>query len=139
MYTHGRFPVGWCCPVDASGRGLSAERADSCAGEARVNFKLFVCAPFHVDVGLVHRTYIYQRMHHALKIQEILLNILHHCPLSVRAALAKPCRAFKDPALDTLWQFLFSLAPLAQCLPEVSHQVSSWHKVRRFKVFVTVV
>ncbi|KAN0090739.1 hypothetical protein V8E55_004305 [Tylopilus felleus] len=67
-------------------------------------------------------------MHHALKIQEILLNILHHCPLSVRAALAKPCRAFKDPALDTLWQFLFSLAPLAQCLPEVSHQVSSWHK-----------
>lgn len=70
-------------------------------------------------------------MHHALEIQEILLNILGHCysPGKRREtadlpALARTCRAFKEPALDVLWEELDNLAPLARCIPEVSHERS---------------
>ena len=64
-------------------------------------------------------------MHHALEIQEILLNIFGHCrrPLmqgSMRGsdlpALARTCRTFKEPALDVLWEELRNPYPLAQCL-----------------------
>ena len=71
-------------------------------------------------------------MHHALEIQEILSNIFDHFfPVDDRAAatnlaaLARTCRAFKGPALDLLWRSLDDLSPLARCLPEASHELSS--------------
>lgn len=68
-------------------------------------------------------------MHHALEIQEILLIIFGQCHPPDTAALARTCRAFKEPALDVLWEVLCDLSPLAQCLPEAS-QLSSEDKVR---------
>ncbi|KAF8439808.1 hypothetical protein L210DRAFT_3540386 [Boletus edulis BED1] len=72
-------------------------------------------------------------MHHALQIQEILLNIFGHCrapdeehELFHVAAMARTCRIFKEPALDVLWEELYyTLSPLARCLPEASHKSSS--------------
>ncbi|KAF8142030.1 hypothetical protein EV363DRAFT_1150353 [Boletus edulis] len=68
-------------------------------------------------------------MHHALQLQEILLNIFgHHYPgldTSDLAALARTCRAFKEPALDVLWEDLNDLSPLLRCVPEASRQISS--------------
>ena len=71
-------------------------------------------------------------MHHALEIQEILLNIFDHrrlldywkSPGPDLVALARTCRAFKEPALDVLWKELNSLSPIAQCIPAASHPVS---------------
>jgi hypothetical protein len=34
------------------------------------------------------------------------------------AALARTCRAFKEPALDVLWEDIEELRPLLLCLPE---------------------
>ncbi|KAF8550082.1 hypothetical protein OG21DRAFT_1514508 [Imleria badia] len=77
-------------------------------------------------------------MHHALEIQEILLNIVAHCyspgrrryTASNLVSVARTCRAFKEPALDVLWKDLDDLSPLAQCLPEASHQLEPIpHKV----------
>ncbi|KAF8441630.1 hypothetical protein L210DRAFT_3644884 [Boletus edulis BED1] len=61
-------------------------------------------------------------MHRALEIPEILLNIFGHLyyPTTDLAALVRTCRAFKDPALDVLWETLYDLSPLAQCVPEAS-------------------
>ena len=89
-------------------------------------------------------------MHHALEIQEILLNIFGHydphpwtadgcSDLRRLARLARTCRAFKEPALDILWQNLRGLAPLAQCLPEASHEMRQGNLVRWFQVIVTLV
>ncbi|KAF8125921.1 hypothetical protein EV363DRAFT_1349106 [Boletus edulis] len=71
-------------------------------------------------------------MHPALQIQEILLNIFGHCfppsgweATTDLAALARTCHAFKDPALDVLWEELFDLSPLARCLPEACYQEST--------------
>ncbi|KAF8121624.1 hypothetical protein EV363DRAFT_1405755 [Boletus edulis] len=70
-------------------------------------------------------------MHHALEIEEIFLNIFDHCDYMdgvwrwrdnpTLASLARTCRAFKEPALNLLWEELIHLSPLAQCLPEASH------------------
>ena len=67
---------------------------------------------------------IYLLMHHALEIQEILLNIIRHCYPPGRwgvapdlPILARTCRAFKDPALDVLWEELHDFSPLVRCLP----------------------
>ena len=84
-------------------------------------------------------------MHHALEIDEILLNIFAHCnpprfknyrhvgrPFGIAldlVALARTCRMFKEPALDVLWSELSDLCPLAQCLPEVSYQITPGFKV----------
>ncbi|KAF8550085.1 hypothetical protein OG21DRAFT_1488059 [Imleria badia] len=66
-------------------------------------------------------------MHRAFEIYEILLDIFVHCrpglPSRRRAspdllALARTCRAFKEPALDVLWEELDNLSPLVRCLPE---------------------
>ena len=71
-------------------------------------------------------------MHHALYLEEILLNIFGHCSppeslhrLSQRrrytadlAVLARTCQTFKEPALNLLWKELVDLSPLARCLPE---------------------
>ena len=70
-------------------------------------------------------------MHHAPRIQEILLNIFGHCcPTSPHwgpdrrrftatlAALARTCRVFKESALDVLWTELVDLTPLPRCIPE---------------------
>ncbi|KAF8555288.1 hypothetical protein OG21DRAFT_1507825 [Imleria badia] len=63
-------------------------------------------------------------MHHVLQIQEIVLNIFGHCRLptwessaSDLPTLARTCRAFKEPALDVLWEELLDPSPLAICLP----------------------
>ncbi|KAF8124959.1 hypothetical protein EV363DRAFT_1177295 [Boletus edulis] len=75
-------------------------------------------------------------MHHALQIQEILLNIFGHCCQSSEVtgdlflcsgfeALPRTCRAFKEPALDVLWEELFELSPIVRCVPKASHQLSS--------------
>ncbi|KAF8441755.1 hypothetical protein L210DRAFT_3760254 [Boletus edulis BED1] len=76
-------------------------------------------------------------MHHALKIQEILFNIFGHCDQCTdQASLARTCHAFKEPALDMLWETLpHDLSPLARCLPEASHpltpQSSMWYMFTR--------
>lgn len=87
-------------------------------------------------------------MHHALRLEEILLNIFGQCysprPTSRQrasratadlAALARTCRTFKEPALDVLWTELVNLAPLARCLPEASHRVYPGYAVGWFLVF----
>ena len=89
-------------------------------------------------------------MYHALEIQEILSNIFSHYDpypwtaagrndLRLLAALARTCRTFKEPALDMLWQNLRDLSPLAQCLPEASHEVHRGNLVRWSQVLVTLV
>ncbi|KAF8415762.1 hypothetical protein L210DRAFT_1042536 [Boletus edulis BED1] len=70
-------------------------------------------------------------MHHALEIEEIILNIFDHCDYMsgvqrwrdkpTLASLARTRRAFKEPALNLLWEELRILTPLARCLPEASH------------------
>ncbi|KAF8550893.1 hypothetical protein OG21DRAFT_359777 [Imleria badia] len=84
-------------------------------------------------------------MHHALEIDEILMNIFDHCnpprfknykhgrPVGVAAdlvALARTCRMFKEPALDVLWSELSDLCPLAKSLPQVSSQLIPGFRVR---------
>ncbi|KAI9567239.1 hypothetical protein HD554DRAFT_2173575 [Boletus coccyginus] len=68
-------------------------------------------------------------MHHALYIEEILLNVFSYCynsRLRQRrrqrhlAALARTCKTFKGPALDMIWAELDDLTPLVRCLPEES-------------------
>ena len=119
---------------------------------ARFAFKLHSSAltvvhlPLTID-GLVTRLL---RMHHVLEIQEILSNIFSHYDpypwtaagrndLRLLAALARTCRAFKEPALDMLWQNLHDLSPLARCLPEASHKRRRGNLVRWFQVIVTLV
>ncbi|KAF8440837.1 hypothetical protein L210DRAFT_3538419 [Boletus edulis BED1] len=71
-------------------------------------------------------------MHQALKIQEILFIIFGYSSSEsvsqsgysesrTLAALARTCRAFKEPALSVLWRVLIDLSPLARCLPEASN------------------
>ena len=80
-------------------------------------------------------------MHHALHIEEILLNIFNYChtfeyrswPRGIfpmqrcyanvhLATLARTCRAFKEPALDMIWAELDDLTPLVRCLPRGSSE-----------------
>ena len=90
-------------------------------------------------------------MHHALHIEEILLNIFSYCHILVRrsrprrarfrvtrryanvdlATLARTCMAFKEPALDMIWAELDDLTPLVRCLPKESWVNDSEHGVRR--------
>ena len=85
-------------------------------------------------------------MHHALEIQEILSNIFYfsYPPFlssqwfAALAALARTCRAFKEPALDVLWRDLIDLSPLARCLSEASNRLSRGKMVRWFQVFMTI-
>ena len=82
-------------------------------------------------------------MHHALQIQEILLLIFYHCRhsrvTSDLPALARTCRAFKEPALDVLWEELDDPSPLARCLPEASCYLQISDNVRWFQVFIFLV
>ncbi|KAF8550680.1 hypothetical protein OG21DRAFT_1513704 [Imleria badia] len=85
-------------------------------------------------------------MHHALRLEEILLNIFGHCyspsPINRQhvphdlATLARTCRTFKEPALDILWTELVNLSPLVRCVPEASHRVHPGYKVGQFLVFI---
>ena len=83
-------------------------------------------------------------MHHALRLEEILLNIFGQCyspgPTNRQrtprgtadlVALARTCRMFKEPALDVLWTELVNLSPLARCLPEASHRIYPGYTVGR--------
>ncbi|KAF8121708.1 hypothetical protein EV363DRAFT_1362970 [Boletus edulis] len=72
-------------------------------------------------------------MHPALYVEEILLEIFGYCydreeyTMCINKtdlpALARTCKAFRDPALDILWAELYSLAPLIRCLPGASKQI----------------
>ena len=89
-------------------------------------------------------------MHHALEIQEILLNIFRffsRChdddddDSEDLVSLARTCRAFKEPALDILWEVLDDLSPLARCLPEISYHslpTYRWPMVRS-RVFIVLI
>ncbi|KAF8441546.1 hypothetical protein L210DRAFT_3644823 [Boletus edulis BED1] len=82
-------------------------------------------------------------MHHTLEIPEILLDIFGRCRYpgtgaetasSDLPALARTCRAFKEPALDLLWKNLPDPSPIVRCLPEASHcrQISPEKKNKRY-------
>ncbi|KAF8555289.1 hypothetical protein OG21DRAFT_1483962 [Imleria badia] len=81
-------------------------------------------------------------MHPALQIQEILLNIFDHCRLPRKSgtsdadlpALARTCRAFKEPALDAPREELLDPSPLARCLPDASHhsKIGFWEDDKRY-------
>ena len=65
--------------------------------------------------------------HQALQIQEIVLIIFDHIHppyeeghSSDLSALARTCRAFKEPALDVLLEELDDPTPLVRCLPRAS-------------------
>ncbi|KAN0078421.1 hypothetical protein V8E55_010478 [Tylopilus felleus] len=45
-------------------------------------------------------------MHRALEIPELLLNIFYHVRHDDLAILARTCQAFKELALDVLWEEL---------------------------------
>ncbi|KAF8447209.1 hypothetical protein L210DRAFT_3472025, partial [Boletus edulis BED1] len=82
-------------------------------------------------------------MHPALYVEEILLEIFGHCydreesTSSMRInktdlpALARTCKAFRDPALDILWAELYSLAPLIRCLPGALSQIVDLYSLNR--------
>ena len=64
-------------------------------------------------------------MHQTLHIPGLLQNIFGRSSTLERdsnnadlAALARTCKAFKEPALDLLWEELDDLSPLLRCLPE---------------------
>ncbi|KAF9233796.1 hypothetical protein BU15DRAFT_53408 [Melanogaster broomeanus] len=82
-------------------------------------------------------------MHRALLIHEILCMIVDFVHDNswvfnpTLAALARTCKAFKEPALDTLWFELDDLSPLARCLPRDSwkgarHPSSSYEEIYSF-------
>ncbi|KAF8420954.1 hypothetical protein L210DRAFT_3654651 [Boletus edulis BED1] len=82
-------------------------------------------------------------MHHTLEIPEILLDIFGRCHYpdtgaetasSDLPALARTCRAFKEPALDLLWKNLPDPSPIVRCLPEASHysQISPEKENKRY-------
>ena len=91
------------------------------------------------------------QMHHALEVQEILLNIFRFFgrrhydrddgPGDL-ASLARTCRTFKEPALDILWEVLDDLSPLARCLPEISYQPRTTNPsspMVRSRVFIVLI
>ena len=62
-------------------------------------------------------------MQTALLIDEILRNIFDHCfddSPGTLSALARSCWTWSEPALDSLWTHLSSIAPLLQLIPTVS-------------------
>ncbi|KAF8124904.1 hypothetical protein EV363DRAFT_1538942 [Boletus edulis] len=77
-------------------------------------------------------------MHHALQIQEILSSIFGHCHRRIdQASLARTCRAFKEPALDVLWEeFSRDISPLARCLPVASRPL--YLNNRLVRCFITL-
>ncbi|KAF8441748.1 hypothetical protein L210DRAFT_441623, partial [Boletus edulis BED1] len=88
-------------------------------------------------LSFVYRLRRSPRMHHALEIQEILFNIFGHCHRGIdQASLARTCRAFKEPALDLIWEELPNLCPLAKCLPEMSYWQTSDRMVRWFQMYI---
>jgi len=68
----------------------------------------------------------YSKMHRALTITEILQHIFQDIdkdhdvrgvhPISL-AALARTCTTFRDPALDILWEFQYTVMHLLECFP----------------------
>lgn len=58
-------------------------------------------------------------MHRALAITDILHQIVDQAGHNTRMllALALACRAFSEPALDTLWSTQVGLGYLVECLP----------------------
>ncbi|KAJ7170484.1 hypothetical protein C8R43DRAFT_92516 [Mycena crocata] len=56
-------------------------------------------------------------MHSALLLDDVLRQILEFCPPGCLSACARSCKAFRDPALDSLWSALPSLVPLLNLVP----------------------
>ncbi|KAJ6515048.1 hypothetical protein C8R47DRAFT_1032707 [Mycena vitilis] len=55
-------------------------------------------------------------MHKVLLLDDVLRQILDLCPTAL-PAVARTCRAWKDPALDGIWCHVGSLAPLLNLIP----------------------
>lgn len=63
----------------------------------------------NLNVGFVTFVPFTSAMHHALEIQEILLNIVGRCDPRTLVYPVGTCRAFEEPALDVLWM-IFTLS-----------------------------
>ena len=86
----------------------------------------------HTLRPLLTSQFLTRMMYRALEIEDIPFDIFQRLslphmrgPARIRAtsdlaALARTCRAFKEPALNLLWRTLIDLSPLARCLPEAS-------------------
>lgn len=59
-----------------------------------------------------------QEMHPCLLVDEIARKILDYAPKRDQFSLAITCKAFAEPALDTLWHEQRSLVPLIRCMPQ---------------------
>ncbi len=55
--------------------------------------------------------------HRALHIAEVLRHICGVADNRTLAILARTCRAFQEPAIQTLWRCLTDLMPLVKCFP----------------------
>lgn len=80
------------------------------------NFNLFAVT-IHVNTPSPHP------MHPVFLIDEILRRIFYFCSEYDQHSLvcsARTCKAWKDPALDLVWNRLFSLSPLLLLLPGIS-------------------
>ncbi|KAF9523789.1 hypothetical protein CPB83DRAFT_862289 [Crepidotus variabilis] len=75
------------------------------------------------------------KMHRCLRTPELLLNIFQQIRYdggpkelglnqSTLAALARTCKDFKEPALDTLWYSMDSFLPLLRCLPSHALEIN---------------
>ncbi|KAG2135514.1 hypothetical protein DEU56DRAFT_807389 [Suillus clintonianus] len=60
---------------------------------------------------------VFNLMHRALRIPEIMQEISWHTDRSSLPGLALTCRTFKGPALDALWRNFPFLEPFVSCLP----------------------
>lgn len=58
-------------------------------------------------------------MHHALLISEISREICGELDQPSLPAVARTCRALRDPALDELWRDLYSIYPFVHLLTQV--------------------
>ncbi|KAJ7654466.1 hypothetical protein DFH06DRAFT_1047163 [Mycena polygramma] len=59
-------------------------------------------------------------MHEVLLLDDVLRQILDLCPTAL-PAVARTCRAWKDPALDGIWCHVGSLVPLLNLIPGLTY------------------
>ncbi|KAJ7627493.1 hypothetical protein FB45DRAFT_1082859 [Roridomyces roridus] len=78
-------------------------------------------------------------MHRALAIAEIVLITASECADdSTLPAFARTCRAFRDPALDLIWQEQYELLHLLKCMPDGLWETEEDHENRwPEKVYLT--
>ena len=75
----------------------------------------------HLICNIHGQTYPLDLMHHCLNVDEIVRLIACELVASGREAtavrLARCCKSFEDPVLDTLWAMQVELFPLFKCFP----------------------